>query len=100
MMAVPPGTRRNIHDLSSAARTRLRNAILAFITQPILAEHACAHDWHHPAVGSLFFSRHHTYLNKLEAYLKTRPAELAGSTRGVAQARRRHCLVKPPPSES
>jgi len=69
LTAVPPGTRPSIQSLSSNQRTRLASAIIAFITQPILTEHANAHDWHHPANGELFFIRHHDYLNKLESYL-------------------------------
>lgn len=64
-----PFERRDIYDLTAAQRTSLANAILAFITQPVLDEHANGHDWHHPAVGELFFSRHHDYLNQLENYL-------------------------------
>lgn len=66
---VAPGTRRTIQSYSPADRTALANAIIAFITPEILAEHANAHDWHHPVVGELFFSNHHSYLNKLESYL-------------------------------
>jgi hypothetical protein len=43
--------------------------MLSFITQPVLDEHAAGHDWHHPDVGELFFSRHHDYLKQLEDYL-------------------------------
>ena len=67
--ATQPFERPNVYDLSSSQRTTLVNAILAFITQPVLDEHADGHDWHHPAVGELFFSRHHDYLNQLENYL-------------------------------
>jgi hypothetical protein len=66
---VVPGTRPNIHSLTSQQRTSLVNGILAFITQPILDEHAAAHEWHHPSNGENFFIRHHEYLNKLETYL-------------------------------
>jgi hypothetical protein len=69
--AIPPGTRRTLHELTASERAVLANAILDFITKPILDEHASAHDWHHPAVGELFFSRHHDYLSKLESYLKS-----------------------------
>jgi hypothetical protein len=66
-----PGRRPTIHDFGPADRTALANAILAFITQPVLTEHANGHDWHHPAVGELFFVRHHDYLNQLENYLRS-----------------------------
>jgi len=66
---VVPGTRPNIHSLTPQQRTTLVNGILAFITQPILDEHALAHDWHHPSNGEKFFIKHHEYLNKLETYL-------------------------------
>ncbi len=65
--AVRPGTRRTIQALSAADRTTLANAIVAFITQPILDEHINS-TWHH-AQSELFFSGHHGYLNKLENYL-------------------------------
>lgn len=64
-----PFVRRNIYDLTPSQRTTLANAILAFITQPVLDEHAAGHDWHHPFVGELFFTRHHDYLSQLEDYL-------------------------------
>jgi hypothetical protein len=64
-----PFVRRNIYDLTPSQRTTLVKAILAFITQPVLDEHAMGHDWHHPSVGELFFTRHHAYLNQLEDYL-------------------------------
>jgi len=67
--ASQPGVRPTIYDFTASQRTTLVNGILAFITQPILDEHSNAHDWHHPAVGELFFSRHHDYLKKLETYL-------------------------------
>lgn len=66
---IQPFVRPNIHELTPAQRTTLANAILAFITQPVLDEHSAGHDWHHPAVGELFFIRHHDYLNQLESYL-------------------------------
>jgi hypothetical protein len=62
-------SRPSIHDFSPSERTTLANAILDFITQPVLDEHRLGHDWHHPSVGELFFSRHHDYLNQLENYL-------------------------------
>jgi hypothetical protein len=64
-----PGVRPNVYDFSASQRTTLVNGILAFITAPVLQEHAEAHDWHHPSVGELFFSRHHDYLKQLESYL-------------------------------
>jgi hypothetical protein len=64
-----PFVRPDIYDLTPSQRTTLVNAILAFITQPVLDEHAMGHDWHHPSIGELFFIRHHDYLNQLEAYL-------------------------------
>jgi hypothetical protein len=67
--ATQPEVRPTIYDFSASQRSTLVNGMLAFITQPVLDEHANAHDWHHPAVGELFFSRHHDYLNQLEAYL-------------------------------
>src|SRR5262245_37730185 len=63
LTAVPPGVRPKIGSFTATQRSTLANAILAFITQPILDEHANAHDWHHPANGELFFIRHHEYLN-------------------------------------
>jgi len=69
LAVVVPGTRPNINNLTSQERTSLVNGILAFITQPILDEHASAHEWHHPVNGEAFFIRHHEYLNKLETYL-------------------------------
>lgn len=66
---LPPGQRRDIHDLSPSERAVLASAILDYITQPVIDEHSNAHDWHHPADGELFFIRHHEYLNKLETYL-------------------------------
>src|SRR5687768_17221160 len=57
-----PGRRRTIHELSAGDRQTLANAILAFVTQSVLTEHSTGHDWHHPAVGELFFIRHHHYL--------------------------------------
>jgi hypothetical protein len=65
----PDPNRPNINNLSPQQRARLANAILDFITQPILGEHATAHDWHHPSNGELFFIRHHDYLLKLQNYL-------------------------------
>jgi hypothetical protein len=62
-----PGIRPSIHDLSPSARLTLRDAILSFITQPILDEHTQGHDWH--SENERFFIRHHEYTNKLEAYL-------------------------------
>lgn len=65
-----PGVRPNINSFNSGQRTTLVNAILAFITQPVIDEHANGHDWHHPGINSdLFFVRHHQYLNQLESYL-------------------------------
>jgi hypothetical protein len=64
-----PGVRPNINNFSASQRTTLVNGILAFITAPVLQEHAQGHDWHHPSLGELFFLRHHDYLNQLEAYL-------------------------------
>jgi hypothetical protein len=66
-----PSVRPNINGYTPSQRLALRNAILDFITQPIIDEHANAHDWHHPSVGELFFIKHHEYLNKLETYLLT-----------------------------
>jgi hypothetical protein len=65
-----PFERPDIYDFTSAQRTTLANAILAFITQPVLDEHENGHDWHHPGVGELFFIRHHDYLMQLERYLQ------------------------------
>jgi hypothetical protein len=65
----PAPTRYSIHAWPASERAVLASAILDFITQALLTEHAAAHDWHHPANGELFFSRHHDYLNKLENYL-------------------------------
>lgn len=67
--ATQPFVRPTIYDFTPSQRTTLANGIIAFITQPILDEHANAHDWHHPDVGELFFVRHHDYLNQLETYL-------------------------------
>jgi hypothetical protein len=64
-----PRVRPTIYDFTASQRTTLVNGILAFITQPVLDEHSNGHDWHHPAVGELFFSRHHDYLKQLETYL-------------------------------
>ena len=66
-----PFVRPDIYDFGSSDRTTLANAIMDFVTQPVLDEHDSGHDWHHPAVGELFFSRHHDYLNQLENYLLT-----------------------------
>jgi hypothetical protein len=63
-----PNVRPNINSLTPSARAGLRSGILEFITESILDEHANAHDWHHPSVGELFFSRHHDYLKKLENF--------------------------------
>jgi len=65
--SVAPNVRPSIHDFGPTAREDLANAILAFITQPILDEHANGHDWHQST--ELFFIRHHAYMNELEAYL-------------------------------
>ncbi len=67
--ATQPRVRPTIYDFTSSQRQTLANGILQFITQPILDEHTNGHDWHHPAVGELFFTRHHDYLKKLETYL-------------------------------
>jgi len=64
-----PFVRPNIYDFGPSQRATLVNGILDFITQPIIDEHAQAHDWHHPGVGELFFIRHHEYLDQLEDYL-------------------------------
>jgi hypothetical protein len=53
--ATQPRVRPTIYDFTASQRTTLVNGILAFITQPVLDEHASAHDWHHPSVGELFF---------------------------------------------
>lgn len=65
--AVEPGTRRTIWSYSAADRKILADAILEFITKPVLDEHENAHTWHH--VSEFFFSGHHGYLNELENYL-------------------------------
>lgn len=67
---VAAGTRPTIYAFTPAQRTTLANAILTFITEPVLTEHANGHDWHHPSVGELFFTRHHDYLNQLETFLR------------------------------
>jgi hypothetical protein len=67
-----PGIRPTINSLPASERRVLASAVVDFITQPILDEHANAHDWHHPDVGALFFVRHHEYLNKLESFLVSR----------------------------
>lgn len=67
LMPVTPGARRVIQDLPASERKILADAILAFITPEILAEHANGHAWHQSNEG--FFSFHHLFLNKLEAYL-------------------------------
>jgi len=64
-----PFARPNIYDFSASQRATLANAIVAFIDEDVLAEHAGGHDWHHPDVGELFFTKHHDYLNQLESYL-------------------------------
>jgi tyrosinase-like protein len=62
-----PEIRRTLHDLSPGERLTLRDAIIAFITQPILDQHLNGHDWH--GSNELFFTRHHDYTNQLENYL-------------------------------
>lgn len=71
LTAAQPGRRPAIQEFSASERSVLADAILTFITQPILSEHAQGHGWHHPANGEDFFARHHDYLNKLETYLAT-----------------------------
>jgi hypothetical protein len=69
--ATQPVVRPNVYDFDASERSTLANGILAFITQPVLDEHTAGHDWHHPSVGELFFTRHHDYLKQLESYLLT-----------------------------
>jgi len=65
-----PGIRPNINAFSASERTTLANAILTFLTAPVIDEHGLnGHSWHHPSVGEEFFIKHHEYLNQLEAYL-------------------------------
>lgn len=63
----PHGVRPNIWDFGATARSQLVNGILAFITQPVLDQHANAPSWH--TSTETFFTGHHGYLNQLENYL-------------------------------
>jgi len=59
---------RTVWDLSPTELQQLGSLLQSYITEPIIQEHAVAHDWHHPAAGDPFFYRHRRYLTSAERF--------------------------------